>query len=88
MSEMIKLTFPDGNVKEFEKGTSTLDVAGSISPGLKKSALAGKIDGTLIDAKTPIEADAAIEIITNKSPEALEILNKTHILAILFQNAI
>lgn len=35
MSEMIKLTFPDGAVKEFAKGTSTLDVAGSISPGLK-----------------------------------------------------
>ncbi|MEO4051975.1 threonine--tRNA ligase [Solibacillus sp. CAU 1738] len=74
MSEMIKLTFPDGNVKEFEKGISTLDVAGSISPGLKKSALAGKLNGVLVDAKTPIEEDAAIEIITNKSPEALEIL--------------
>ena len=74
MSEMIKLTFPDGAVKEFAKGTSTLDVAGSISPGLKKSTLAGKINGTLIDAKTGIEQDGAIEIITNKSPEALEIL--------------
>ena len=74
MSEMIKLTFPDGNVKEFEKGICTLDVAGSISPGLKKSALAGKINGELVDAKTAIETDAAIEIITNKSPEALEIL--------------
>ncbi|MEG0472314.1 MAG: TGS domain-containing protein, partial [Solibacillus sp.] len=58
MSEMIQLTFPDGNVKAFEKGSSTLDVAGSISPGLKKSALAGKVNGTLVDAKTPIEEDA------------------------------
>ena len=74
MSEMIKLTFPDGAVKEFAKGTSTLDVAGSISPGLKKSTLAGKINGAIIDAKTAIEEDGAIEIITNKSPEALEIL--------------
>jgi len=74
MSEMIKLTFPDGNVKEFAKGTTTLDVAGSISPGLKKATLAGKINGTLIDAKTGIEEDGSIEIITNKSPEGLEIL--------------
>lgn len=74
MSEVIKLTFPDGAVKEFERGTSTADVAGSISPGLKKQALAGKLNGVLIDLKTPIEEDGAIEIITPKSEEALEIL--------------
>ncbi|MDN4493644.1 threonine--tRNA ligase [Ureibacillus aquaedulcis] len=74
MSELIKLTFPDGAVKEFERGTSTADVAGSISPGLKKQALAGKLNGALIDLKTPIEEDGAIEIITPKSEEALEIL--------------
>ncbi|MDM5334729.1 threonine--tRNA ligase [Ureibacillus composti] len=74
MSEVIKLTFPDGAIKEFERGTSTADVAGSISPGLKKQALAGKLNGTLIDLKTPIEEDGAIEIITPKSEEALEIL--------------
>ncbi|MBM7606875.1 threonyl-tRNA synthetase [Lysinibacillus composti] len=74
MSEVIKLTFPDGAIKEFERGTSTADIAGSISPGLKKQALAGKLNGTLIDLKTPIEEDGAIEIITPKSEEALEIL--------------
>ena len=74
MSEVIKLTFPDGAVKEFERGISTADVAGSISPGLKKQALAGKLNGQLIDLKTPIEEDGAIEIITPKSEEALEIL--------------
>ncbi|WP_404427054.1 threonine--tRNA ligase [Ureibacillus chungkukjangi] len=74
MSEIIKLTFPDGAVKEFERGTSTAEVAGSISPGLKKQALAGKLNGALIDLKTPIEEDGAIEIITPKSEEALEIL--------------
>ncbi|MGE7666113.1 threonine--tRNA ligase [Ureibacillus composti] len=74
MSEVIKLTFPDGAIKEFERGTSTADVAESISPGLKKQALAGKLNGTLIDLKTPIEEDGAIEIITPKSEEALEIL--------------
>lgn len=74
MAEMIQLTFPDGNKKEFAKGTTTLDVAASISPGLKKATLAGKINGQLIDAKTGIEEDGAIEIITNKSSEGLEIL--------------
>ncbi|MEL4025801.1 threonine--tRNA ligase [Lysinibacillus endophyticus] len=74
MSEVIKLTFPDGAVKEFPRGTSTEDVAASISPGLKKQALAGKLNGVQIDLKTPIEEDGAIEIITPKSEEALEIL--------------
>ncbi|RUL56403.1 threonine--tRNA ligase [Lysinibacillus antri] len=74
MSEVIKLTFPDGAVKEFARGTSTEEIAASISPGLKKQALAGKLNGTQIDLKTPIEEDGAIEIITPKSEEALEIL--------------
>ncbi|SOC03122.1 threonyl-tRNA synthetase [Ureibacillus xyleni] len=74
MSEVIKLSFPDGAVKEFPRGTSTEDVAASISPGLKKQALAGKLNGVQIDLKTPIEEDGAIEIITPKSDEALEIL--------------
>ena len=74
MSEVIKLTFPDGAVKEFERGTSTEGVAASISPGLRKKALAGKVNGQLIDLKTPIEEDATIAIITPESEEALEIL--------------
>ncbi len=57
MSDSIKLTFPDGAVKEFARGTSTEDVAASISPGLRKKALAGKLNNTLIDLKTPIEED-------------------------------
>ncbi|SOC36546.1 threonine--tRNA ligase [Ureibacillus acetophenoni] len=74
MSEIIKLTFPDGAVKEFARGTTTEDVAASISPGLRKKALAGKINDTLIDLKTPIEEDGNIAIITPESDEALEIL--------------
>ncbi len=74
MSEMIKLTFPDGAVKEFAKGTSTDDVALSISPGLRKKAYAGKINGVLVDLKTPIEEDATIAIITQDDEAALEIL--------------
>ena len=52
MSEVVKITFPDGAVKEFPKGTTTEDIAASISPGLKKKALAGKLNGELYDLRT------------------------------------
>jgi threonyl-tRNA synthetase len=83
MSNEIKLQFPDGAVKEYPKGTTTEDVAASISPGLRRNALAGKLDGTLIDFKTPISTDGEIAIITPDSPEALEILrhSSAHVLA-------
>ncbi|WP_210468646.1 threonine--tRNA ligase [Sporosarcina sp. 6E9] len=83
MSNEIKLQFPDGAVKEFPKGTTTEEVAASISPGLRRNALAGKLDGTLIDFKTPISTDGEIAIITPESPEALEILrhSSAHVLA-------
>ncbi|MBE1554424.1 threonine--tRNA ligase [Sporosarcina limicola] len=83
MIDMIKLKFPDGAVKEFPQGTTMEDVAASISPGLRKSALAGKFSGNLIDLKTPIKEDGEIAIITPQSPEALEILRHStaHLLA-------
>lgn len=46
MAEMIQITFPDGNQKEFEKGSTTEDIASSISSGLKKPRLAGKVQWT------------------------------------------
>ena len=55
MSDMVKIAFPDGAVKEFPKGTTTEDIAASISPGLRKKALAGKLNGTMYDLKRPIE---------------------------------
>lgn len=83
MPENIHLTFPDGAVKEFEDGVTTEEIAGSISPGLRKSALAGKIGDQLIDLKSPIHADGDISIITPTSDEALEILRHStaHLLA-------
>ncbi|WP_421380380.1 threonine--tRNA ligase [Bacillus salacetis] len=83
MSEALKITFPDGNVKEFPQGTTTEDIASSISPGLKKKALAGKINGHLIDLKTPIKEDGAIEIVTPDHKDALEILRHStaHLMA-------
>ncbi|UOE93399.1 threonine--tRNA ligase [Alkalihalobacillus sp. LMS39] len=79
----IQLTFPDGAIKEFDRGITTEDVAASISPGLRKKALAGKIDGHLVDLRTPIVEKGKIEIITQDSEESLEILRHStaHLLA-------
>ena len=79
----ITLTFPDGNQKQFDKGITIGEVAGSISKSLQKSALAGKLDGEIIDFHSPIEIDGAIEILTDKSPEAIELLrhSSAHLLA-------
>jgi threonyl-tRNA synthetase len=83
MSEVIKVSFPDGAVKEFPKGTTTEDIAASISPGLKKKAIAGKLNGQMYDLRRPIEEDGAIEIITPDREEALEVLrhSSAHLMA-------
>lgn len=79
----MRITFPDGAVKEFEAGVSTADIAASISPGLKKKALAGKVNGTLVDLVTPILEDSKIEIVTPDHEDALQILrhSSAHLLA-------
>ncbi|NJP37033.1 threonine--tRNA ligase [Alkalicoccus luteus] len=79
----IQLTFPDGAVKAFEAGITTEDVAQSISPGLRKNALAGKWNGEEIDLRTPIQESGDIEIITYQSDEGLHILRHStaHLLA-------
>jgi len=83
MAEMVKITFPDGSVKEFNKGTTTEEIASSISPGLKKKALAGKVNGVLFDLRREIEEDASIEIVTPESEDGLEVLRHStaHLMA-------
>lgn len=83
MSELVKISFPDGAVKEFTIGTSTEDIAASISPGLKKKSIAGKFNGELYDLKRPILSDGTIEIITQDTTDALEILRHStaHLMA-------
>lgn len=83
MSEVISMTFPDGAVKEYPKGTTTEQIASSISPGLKKKSIAGKVNGELLDLRTPIHADGQLEIITQDSGEALEIMRHStaHLMA-------
>ena len=80
---MIRLTFPDGSVKEFESGVSAAEVAESIGPRLARSAVAAKIDGRLVDLAEHVTADAAIEIVTDSTEEGLEVLRHTasHVMA-------
>lgn len=80
---MIKITFPDGAVKEFESGTTTLAIAESISKSLAKKALAGKVNGKLVDLTRPIEENASIEIITPDHEDALGLVRHSaaHLMA-------
>ncbi|NRE80372.1 threonine--tRNA ligase [Enterococcus faecium] len=80
---MIKITFPDGAVKEFESGTTTLAIAESISKSLAKKALAGKVNGKLVDLTRPIKEDASIEIITPDHEDALGLVRHSaaHLMA-------
>ncbi|MBL0041124.1 MAG: threonine--tRNA ligase [Xanthomonadales bacterium] len=80
---MITITLPDGAKREYAANTTIGEVAASIGAGLAKAALAGKVDGKLVDLSYPIAADAALEIVTEKHPDALEVLRHStaHLLA-------
>lgn len=79
----ITIVFPDGAAKEFPQGTTGEEIAGSISSGLKKQALAIKLDGNLVDLKRELTEGGKIEIITSKSPEGIDIMRHStaHLLA-------
>ena len=80
---MIAITLPDGSRREFEHPVTVADVAASIGAGLAKAALAGKVDGKLVDTSYRIDHDAALEIVTDKHPDALDVLRHStaHLLA-------
>ena len=80
---MIAITLPDGSRREFDHPVTVADVAASIGAGLAKAALAGKVDGKLVDTSFRIDRDAELAIVTDKSPEALDILRHStaHLLA-------
>jgi threonyl-tRNA synthetase len=79
----MEIILPDGSKKTLEEGATVADVAKSIGSGLAKAALAGKIDGELVDVTAPVHDGSTVEIITSKSPEALHILRHScaHIMA-------
>ena len=70
---MVKITFPDGAVREFESGVTPFEIAQSISNSLAKKALAGKFNGQLIDTTREITEDGGIEIVTPDHEDALGI---------------
>jgi threonyl-tRNA synthetase len=80
---MPKVTLPDGAVKVFDTPVTVADVAAAIGPGLAKAALAGKIDGKLVDTSHLIERDATLAIVTDKDADGLEVLRHStaHLLA-------
>ena len=79
----IKVSLPDGSVREFPQDASAKDVAGSIGKGLQKAGIAARYNGELVDYTRPLEVDGNIEIITKDDEEALEILRHSaaHIMA-------
>ena len=68
------ITLPDGSQREFDRPVSVLDIAHDIGPGLAKATVAGRVNGTLVDAVDMIEHDAQVEIITPKNDEGVEII--------------
>ena len=79
----IKVTLPDGSQRPLSEGATIFDLAASIGAGLAKAAIAGKIDGKLVDLFTPLSDGATVEIVTEKSPEALDIIrhSTSHLMA-------
>ena len=80
---MPNVTLPDGTVKSYDQSLTVADVASSIGSGLAKAAIAGEIDGQLVDTSYMIESDASLAIITNKDEKALEVIRHStaHLLA-------
>ncbi len=83
MSALLKIALPDGSVRDMAAGTSAADVAAAIGPGLAKAALAARVDGTLWDLTRPLPGDCALEIVTAKDRDALELFRHdyAHVLA-------
>ena len=71
---MLNITLPDGSVRQFEAPLSIADIAASIGAGLAKAAIAGKINGKLVDTCDQVTEDAQVSIITAKDKEGVEII--------------
>lgn len=80
---MVKVTLKDGSVKEVEYGKLIIELARDLSQSLAKKSVVARVDGALVDLKSPITKDCSLELITNDLPEAFEVLNHScaHLLA-------
>jgi threonyl-tRNA synthetase len=82
-SNMVQITLPDGSLREFPGAVTVAEVAASIGAGLAKAALAGKVDGKVVDTSHTISANAQLAIITGKDADGLEVVRHStaHLLA-------
>jgi threonyl-tRNA synthetase len=80
------ITLPDGQQKSFASPPTVDEIAASIGPGLRKAALAGRVDGRLVDTSARVEADARVSIVTARDPDGLEVIR--HSTAHLLANAV
>ncbi|WP_304335212.1 threonine--tRNA ligase, partial [Conchiformibius steedae] len=71
---MINITLPDGSIRQYPAPVTVAQIAASIGTGLAKATVAGKVNGVLVDACDPIHSDAAVQIITPKDPEGVDII--------------
>ncbi|HYF41492.1 MAG TPA: TGS domain-containing protein, partial [Ramlibacter sp.] len=80
---MINITLPDGSKREYPGPVTVADIAASIGPGLAKAALAGKVDGKVVDTTFTIDKDSPVSIITAKDPDGLDVIRHStaHLLA-------
>lgn len=74
---MIHITLSDGSLREFDQPVSVQEFAASIGPGLAKAAVAGRVDGVLVDCEFMIVADARVGIVTPREPDGLEIVRRS-----------
>ncbi|MDG2002275.1 MAG: TGS domain-containing protein, partial [Novosphingobium sp.] len=84
MSEVLKISLPDGSVREMPAGSTPADVASAIGPGLAKAALAARVDGELVDLSLPFSGDAELALVTSRDEDdALELARHdfAHVLA-------
>ena len=83
MTQAVKISLPDGSVKEYDAPVTGIQIAADIGPGLAKAALAMRVDGEQRDIAAVISEDAALEIITRKDDDALELLrhDAAHVMA-------
>jgi threonyl-tRNA synthetase len=80
---MVAIRLPDGSQRQFDAPVTVAQVAASIGAGLAKAALAGKVDGKLVDTSYLIEQDADLAIVTDKDPDGLDVIRHStaHLLA-------
>jgi threonyl-tRNA synthetase len=77
------ITLPDSSEKQFDKPVTVAEIAASIGPGLAKAALAGRVDGKVVDLSHRVDSDSRVAIVTDKDPEGLDVIRHSaaHLLA-------